>query len=837
MPHSDLPRSKWFSNLLLTGLILAALAAFTLPAVAQERPVVRADTKPVAAAEESPAAEAEGKPATTTEEKPVVVGNSVLVGVADDWSHHHAVFADPGTEEDAIKNGRYNEWLKTTTSPRYIQQQLKRSMAVRGPAAEEEDMRNVLSDRIRVWRNPISRAIPPRLKEQVRLETDWSMSLNASTTTGTGTAGVANFPAKFSFYTLGQPSCNDFVVYPTGLTGTGANSQPTLIAYNNLYTGCAANVPTIYWQYNTAYPQGSTTADGSTITTSPVLVGPVNTSAPYVAFIQSTSAGVASLVLLKYASNSSLVQLDTAATNVTPAQFYNCNGGSPPCMTRIALDHSTTGGDANSSPFYDYTNDAIYVGDTQPTGTDPYIHKFIHIYTNSSSSPPSECTTVVAGCSTTTAFPVSAGHDSGGSMSSPVMDESTGDVYWGLDDGRAGWVSSTTGALIIQSTADVGSTGTGIVDGPLVDTSTGTSEVYFTADGGVWQFAGGFAASATGTERTVGTGSTTANYYSGSFDNLYFDAPTTAAPNSIGHLYVCSTSSGTGIGTPELYAINLPFSTTSTVTALGTIASAAAGCAPVSEFLGSKANTTLSAALATVAQTTTTTTAAMTAGSTTVTVTSATGITANSSYVEVDSEDMFVTAVVGTTLTVTRGQHGSLAVAHASGATLAVMQTSSVSVASATGISTGDFIQVGTEIMYVSAIAGNTLTAYRGVLGTSPAAQSSGSAVQDIQEWLFTSITANASGTAIVGTCATGNACVLNYKVTAGIPTAPTTGTPETGGTSGIIVDNSGVSSTYGYSNVYFSTLGVQTCNGYSGSGSTGYGTRGCAIQATQSAP
>src|ERR1017187_2800904 len=48
-------------------------------------------------------------------------------GVPEDWSHHHLVFSNPGTEEEAIANGTHDRWLNIVNDPRYILQQMKRS--------------------------------------------------------------------------------------------------------------------------------------------------------------------------------------------------------------------------------------------------------------------------------------------------------------------------------------------------------------------------------------------------------------------------------------------------------------------------------------------------------------------------------------------------------------------------------------------------------------------------------------------------------------------------------------------------------------------------------------
>ncbi len=46
------------------------------------------------------------------------------------------VFSNPGTEEDAIRDGRYEAWVRIVNDPRYIMQQLRRRSPAQGPAAE-----------------------------------------------------------------------------------------------------------------------------------------------------------------------------------------------------------------------------------------------------------------------------------------------------------------------------------------------------------------------------------------------------------------------------------------------------------------------------------------------------------------------------------------------------------------------------------------------------------------------------------------------------------------------------------------------------------------------------
>jgi hypothetical protein len=76
--------------------------------------------------------------------------------------------------------------------------------------------------------------------------------------------------------------------------------------------------------------------------------------------------------------------------------------------------------------------------------------------------------------------------------------------------------------------------------------------------------------------------------------------------------------------------------------------------------------------------------------------------------------------------------------------------------------------------------------------------------------------------------------CIMSFDITNaglwGTTTLPAAVAPVTGGTSGIVIDNS--SSAPGASQVYFTPLADQPC---AGSGGIGTGTGGCAIQASQS--
>jgi hypothetical protein len=721
-----------------------------------------------------------GIPMWGQEAPAITVGDVRITGLVDDWSHHHLVFSNPGTADEAIKNGTYEQWLKITKDPRYIMHQLKRGLPAQGLASEAVAMRASQAVAIASMQAPRGPQAPSTKPATVKK--DWSMGLG-------GYLGAGQYPAKYNFSTT-TASCSDYVVYPTGLAGSA--TQATVVAYDNIYnnTTCAAlgSVPSINWAYNTggtsklspilsfdgtqvAYIQLNTSNQASLVLLKPgpnatgrTVAGSLSASSPNVTITsgtftstdvgaQITGTGIGSGDTIASVLSSTTANLATAPTahtsetltivaetaaapgvptSVTNGSYRGCTA---PCYTTIGLNGNPN--DTNSSPFYIYGGglDTMYVGDNSGK-----LHQFTGVFYGT----PAENTT-------TGGWPVTV---SANILTSPVYDFVSTLVFVG-DSGGYLYSLTTTGSSSQTKTAsaDLTVTGsTGIVDAPLLDSMPATPEVYvFAGDtDAVYQFATNFASSSGGIQEAVGSSATTTKVYAGAFDNLHYDI----AGGAGGNLYVCGAhSTGT---TPRLYKIVMNSTFTGAVSNTTTDpAGGAATCSPVTEFLGSKANTTLGA------------------------------------------------AITSTTAT-------------------------SITVASITGIANGDYLQVDSEIMLVTAApSGSTVTVARGQLGTAAATHLNAAAVQDIQDWIFLSVTANGTGNGCTG------ACLYNYSVTTGaVPANATTGLAATGGTSGIIIDNS--STTAGASQIYYTTLGSSTC---AGNGTTGATTGGCAIQASQSAP
>jgi hypothetical protein len=436
-------------------------------------------------------------------------------GVPRDWSHQHLLFSNPGTEAEATKAGTHDRWLKIVNDPRYVLQQLQRQQPGQGPAAAQ--VSSLLAT------PHIASASAPDKKKKHR---DWSMNL------GAGNLLPNTYPAKWSFDTTTANCATDFVIFATG--ASGSSSQATIVAYNNLYSGCGGTVPSVYWQYNTG-----TSAINSL---SPVF----SADGSQVAFVQS-SGGVSSLVVLKWAANASLLSLSTTAA----ASYQNCTA---PCMAVLPFASGSL--DGYASPYYDYANDIAYVGDN-----DGALHQFTGVFNGT----PAETTAAP--------WPVALA----GTLSSPVLDSITGRIMVGSQNGQLYSVNSSNGAVVGTSSSLGGPNG--VYDAPLVDSSA--AMVYAFA-GAVVQFPVTFTSGA-GTAVSTAVGNLP--MFSGAFDNIYY---TSNSSDPTGNLYVCGQTTTTNIQTLDRIHITSNVMGSAIVTGGSDpnsfIVGYQAPCSPVTEF-------------------------------------------------------------------------------------------------------------------------------------------------------------------------------------------------------------------------------------------------------------
>lgn len=250
---------------------------------------------------------------------------TVRHAVTKDWITHHVVFSNPGTKEDAIKNGTFDRWLRIVNDPRYIMQQEDRNrMASAAPSAAsdvvtEDDADDDSQPPAQPYNGPLPHgiaraAITPspdlapakKLPSHNRLKKDWSETLGSL-----GTTGLGEFPATF---TAGSsPSCTgDFAIYNTGLAGSG--TQASVVAYTNLYsTTCNGGTtqnpapPTITWAYNT---NGGAIVNSIAFDAVPNQTNETGTQGYFV----QTVGGAAQLVLLKWTAGTGTLTSPTALT-------------------------------------------------------------------------------------------------------------------------------------------------------------------------------------------------------------------------------------------------------------------------------------------------------------------------------------------------------------------------------------------------------------------------------------------------------------------------------------------------------------------------------------------
>jgi hypothetical protein len=401
------------------------------------------------------------------------------------------------------------------------------------------------------------------------------------------------YPAKFSFSTT-TASCNDFVVYPTGVAPTAA----TVIAFDNMYgsTTCPsapAIGPSTDWAYNT----------GGTDILSPVISG----DGTQIAYIQ-TNSSLASLVLMKWANSGGTANNPASIMVETNSGYRNCTA---PCYTTIALNGNPN--DLNSAPFPDYASDTMYVGDNSG-----HLHKFTGVF----SGTPTEVTSA--------SWPIAV---STNVLTNPVYDSGSGNIFVADSGGHLyGFYASSAAEVMRSSQLTFASGNVGIVDSPLVDSTTGEVYVFVgddantsTASGvacqnasgcsGVFQFSANNAIVATagtacvvasaaawtvptgdkincGVESVFGSGtSTTPTIYDGAFDAIYL-----AGAGTTGNLWTCSTNGA------EPRLSYTPFEANSSIvpagdvigiatTAISSLTTAAALCSPVTEFYGSNGGT------------------------------------------------------------------------------------------------------------------------------------------------------------------------------------------------------------------------------------------------------
>ena len=424
-------------------------------------------------------------------------------GIVDDWTHHHVVFSNPGSLENAINNGTSERWERIVSSPRYRMQWMKRNVVQPAPAAAH--LNDFFGSQGDDGNRPSSEHGRKKSgKDNQTLEGLWTIALGAS---GSGPA-IDMYPAKYTFAPIGTPNCtSDFVVFPVSIAGA-ANSEANIIGVNNLYVGtCTGTVPNYLFSYFIGTGR---------VTTSPVL----SEDGTKVAFVESVAGG----------SKFHVLTIGTTGTNAgtSGAPVVPCTvNGTVSCTTDNAVDTNIVMSgsvmDTRSSPFVDYTDDVAYVADD--TGV---LHKFTGVFKGT----PAEVTT--GGWPFTVA--------SGVVLSDPTYDSVSGNIFVGGSNGDLYCVTSAGAACTNPSVI----VGTGpILDAPIVDSTRGTVfAIANTSSNAVLAQT----TTAMGAPIILNIGMNGTDLYDGAFDNAYYSS----GPGS-GHMYVCGNL--TTAATPELWQI------------------------------------------------------------------------------------------------------------------------------------------------------------------------------------------------------------------------------------------------------------------------------------------
>jgi hypothetical protein len=473
-------------------------------------------------------------------------GKEATIPVPNDWSHRSLIFSRPATTEQAQRVQR---------DPRYWQQRYRGQLPVMLPAAQS---REALASQLRKNNEDVK-----DLRERRRRKPEglWEQSLGSG-----GSVGAGNYPAKFSFLgttaNCGSAAQPDFVIYSTGLEGS--ISQASIVAYDNLYSGCGGTVPSGYWAYNTS----------GQILTSPVY----SLDGTQVAFVQTNAGDEGNLVLLKWAASAGeSVGSPTTLVPESAALYAACP--TAPCMTTALLTDplDTPANDTTSSVYYDYSGDAAYVGDNHG-----WLHKFNPVFKG-------QLTEVTTG-----GWPVQVNPTNPNPVASPVYDGASGNVFVG-DLGGFLYRVSPTGGVTISGQLDHG---TGIVDSPEVDSTAGLVYVFASSDGtancdggatactAVYVLSTAFITGAVGSKAVVGDsvayGSTPnpSPLYDGDFDSTYKNSV-----NATGNLYVCGNTGGP----PILYQVPITAGVFGTVNSGPVLSNTTTPCSPVTDILNPNA--------------------------------------------------------------------------------------------------------------------------------------------------------------------------------------------------------------------------------------------------------
>lgn len=448
------------------------------------------------------------------------------VPVPYDWSHHHLKFSAP--------SGFAETW-KIQQEPRFWQQRMRLKPTRSVPSIPSNPGGDL--DRVR-----------PRRPNQIHK--DWAFSMSSITSGIASTGSATTYPAKFGFDPNAAPDCvKDYVAFNNSLPGAAgpANGSPNIIALNQLYSSqaggtpagyCGTTGPSVLWSYFTGTGSARTSVVLSRFGDKVAFVETSATTGAVLRILRGVS-GEGATIASPQAPTNSYVNTIPGASGNTAWNTSTCPTGKS-CLISVRFQNGNQ--DTNSSPFYDYSSDILYVGDDSGV-----LHSFSGVFQGT----PAEVTTG--------GWPIVV--DAGKVLTSPVYDSNSGNIFVGDSAGNVWYVkgpSSSSGSCAFGTSLPcIGATHlalTGsIVDAPMVDGSTG--HVFWfdgldtTHNGEIVQTDTALGSAVT----LAGVGGTGAGspMFGGDFDNNYLNSPANAVT---GYLYFCG-KDPTQVDAPAIWRV------------------------------------------------------------------------------------------------------------------------------------------------------------------------------------------------------------------------------------------------------------------------------------------
>jgi hypothetical protein len=156
---------------------------------------------------------------------PSGLAQSSKLGMVDDWTHHHVIFSDPGTRDEAIRNGKFQEWQRIVNHPRYRMQRYRQSLSVAGQTTTTVGLpRAPEAAPFSSPRSEIANFSRQRSQES-SLHADWTVGLG-----GDVAAGV--YPAKYTLDVNAALDCTGHM-YFCGNATTSAIPTVWRVGFNN----------------------------------------------------------------------------------------------------------------------------------------------------------------------------------------------------------------------------------------------------------------------------------------------------------------------------------------------------------------------------------------------------------------------------------------------------------------------------------------------------------------------------------------------------------------------------------------------------------------------------